>query len=1108
LPVEFRILGPLEVTADGQEVALGGTRQRAVLAILVLHRGEVVSVDRLIDALWGERPPATATKTVQVYVSRLRKALGGQGQIATRSGGYVLEASPDTVDAERFARLAGEGREALDRGDADGASSRLTEALALWRGPPLADLAYESFVQDESMRLEDSRLVAIEDRIEADLALGRHEVLIAELERLVAGHPTRERLLAQLMLALYRSGRQAEALETYREARRTLDRELGLEPGPELQELELAILNQDPKVSAPPRRGSLADLSTRRRGALAIAFGGGLLLAAAVAAFLASRDGDSELAEPNTLAVIDPASAELVATIPTGIEPADLAPDGDAVWVANHGDNSVTRVDVGELAATGTVPARTDIGGLAAGDGGVWLASSRATKLVRYDPSVGSRRAFDLAANPEEFPDTALNPITVGAGSVWVGRSAGGLARVDPKTGDVVSRVPVGNSPSGLDTGFGAVWLSDDIDNEVIRIDPRSAAAVTAAIPVGQSPVAIAAGEGAVWVANVGDDTVSRIDPETSAVTTTIPVPERPTGIAAGDGAVWVASGAAGTVSRINPETNEVGESIPIGGAPHGVAIASGRVWVSVAKAPEPPVTASGPGDDVIRVVMPDDPGTPDPVFAFDFQRVGATCALLYNYPDRPFPEGAELQPEVASGPPEISDDGRRYVFELRDDFRFSPPSDEPVTAEAFARAIERALDPTIKAYPRVHVADVVGAEAYTSGEADQVAGVKADGQVLEIELERPVPNLVERLSTPWFCAVPPDTPASEEPVHLVPSAGPYYVGEYVEGRSLVMRRNPNYQGDRPQGAEEIRFEFGVPLDQGIEEVESGRADYVILDPLLEDPAQAGELARLAAEFGPRSDAAEAGHQQLTTQPAQSLYYFVFNRKRDAFDDLDVRRAVAYALDRDALARNTGVGQAGRPTDQFIPPGTPGFEDVVIYPLDGPDIAKAKRLAGPARFRAMLYTCDLPGCTRHAQILRSNLEAIGITLEVRQFPIGEFFARVLRPGEPWDIAYSNWFGEYPDPANFINDFFEEFSDDFVLFEREFERRSKQAASLVGDRRFAAYAELDRELSVNQVPAVPFASGTTTHFVSARVGCQVLHPVYSLDLAALCVRDED
>ena len=190
--IEFRILGPLEVEHEGRLVPLGGTRQRAVLAILLLHRGEVVSMDRLIDELWGERPPDTATKTVQVYVSRLRKELG-QDLVLTRGGGYVLELDPAQLDAERFDRLAGEGRDALERGEAASASELLRHALDLWRGPPLADLAYEPFAQSHIARLEELRLVALEQRIEADLSLGRHAALIPELETLVREHPARER---------------------------------------------------------------------------------------------------------------------------------------------------------------------------------------------------------------------------------------------------------------------------------------------------------------------------------------------------------------------------------------------------------------------------------------------------------------------------------------------------------------------------------------------------------------------------------------------------------------------------------------------------------------------------------------------------------------------------------------------------------------------------------------------------------------------------------------------------------------------------------------------------------------------------------------------------
>ena len=946
--------------------------------------------------------------------------------------------------------------------------SCLAEALALWRGPPLADLAYESFAQNEIARLEEGRLVAIEDRIDADLALRRHEALIAELERLIADHPTRERLRAQLMLALYRSGRQAEALETYREARRELDRELGLEPGPELQELERAILNQDPAIAAPPRRGSLADLRTRRRGALAIAFGGGLLLAAAVAAILAGGDGDPDLAEPNTLAVIDPESGELVDTIPTGVQPVAVATDGTDVWVANAVDDNLTRIDADERAVVGTVPAEVSIGGIAAGDRSLWIASSRAWKLIRLDPTLGARQTTRLAALPDEFSSGTANPVTVGSDSVWVGRSAGGLARVDGKRGRVIEKIAVGNSPSAIDAGAGGIWLADDADNTVLRIDPRTAGAVTATTPVGQAPQAIAVGEGAVWVANTDDGTVTRLDPETAAVTATIAVGSRPTGIAIGAGSVWVANSLDGTVSRIDAEANEVEATLSVGEAPQAVAFANGLVWVSVQASAEPPAApASGDEAEAIRVLVQDDPGATDPQLASsydDIQRLGATCALLYNYPDRPLPVGAHLQPEVATGPPEISDGGRRYVFTLRDDFRFSPPSDEPVTAEAFARAFERALDPAINSYGATIARDIVGARAYRKGDASGIAGLSADGQTLTIELEHPVPNFVERLSTPWFCSVPPDTPVREEGVDLVPSAGPYYVASHDPNRSLLLRRNPNYGGDRPQGVEEIHYEIGVSPERGAVEVEEGRADYVLLDPTDFDTPPDDLIARLTAEYGPDSEAASAGSQQLFAQPSLSLYYFVFNADSPAFTDPDVRRAVAFAIDRRALARYTGVGETGQPTDQLLPPGIPGYEDEAIYPLDGPDLETARRLAGTARRDAVLYTCDLPECTRHAQILRSNLAAIGIDLDVRLFPLGEFFERIYTPGEPWDIAYTNWFVDHPDPANYINDLFGEGGEVLgAVHDRELERRMDEAVLLSGDPRYEAYAELDRDL---------------------------------------------
>ena len=248
--MRFGILGPFEVADDeGRELALGGRKQRAVLAILLLHAGEVVSSDRLIDELWRERPPATAAKTVQVYVSKLRNALG-DGVLITRAGGYLLDIKAIDIDVGRFQALVGEAHGASQRGDPRGAAESLRDALALWRGPALSDFAYEPFAQGEIARLDEARLVALENRIDAELELGEHALLVGELEALVLEHPLRERMHGQLMLALYRAGRQADALDVYQRARTHLADELGLEPGPALRDLQAQILDQAPGLVA------------------------------------------------------------------------------------------------------------------------------------------------------------------------------------------------------------------------------------------------------------------------------------------------------------------------------------------------------------------------------------------------------------------------------------------------------------------------------------------------------------------------------------------------------------------------------------------------------------------------------------------------------------------------------------------------------------------------------------------------------------------------------------------------------------------------------------------------------------------------------------------
>jgi predicted ATPase/DNA-binding SARP family transcriptional activator len=257
--MEFRVLGPVQVIAGSGPVELASGRQLALLAYLLIARDEVVSRDRLIDALWGEAPPPTATNALQVQVHALRKRLGAE-RIAREGVGYRLCREPGELDLERFEQLTAAGRAELADGRADAAAATLREALELWYGPAYEDVRYEAFAQAEVARLEEQRLAALEDRIEADLALGRHRELVSELEALLAEHHGRERLCGQLMLALYRSGRQTEALDVFQHARQTMRDELGLEPGPELQELQQAVLRQDPALAVEP-----PELRARRR---------------------------------------------------------------------------------------------------------------------------------------------------------------------------------------------------------------------------------------------------------------------------------------------------------------------------------------------------------------------------------------------------------------------------------------------------------------------------------------------------------------------------------------------------------------------------------------------------------------------------------------------------------------------------------------------------------------------------------------------------------------------------------------------------------------------------------------------------------------------------
>lgn len=575
--VDFRILGPLEVLEQGESLHLSGGKKRALLVLLLLHSGESVSTERLIDALWGERPPASAANSVHIYVSQLRKTLGG-GRLATNGGGYSLQLGHDELDARTFERLLGEGRALLVRGEPEAAKTMLTEALGLWRGPPLADFAYEEFARGEIARLEELRVQTTEEGIDADLALGRAGAVVAELEALVRTHPLRERLRGQLMLALYQVGRQTEALDVYRDGRRALADELGLEPGLALQQLERSVLNHDPALEARLEPAQRRASRVRGPALVAIASLALLVIVVIVAIQLRSRHTGLVSVAANSVGVIDPRTNRIVAQVPVGNTPTEVAIGEGSVWVLNSNEQTLSRIDPETKTVLRVVPTTTSASDLAVGAGAVWVAGTTQT-LTRIDPEAPlGARTFGLPGAPDSLISSGEQPSRVAATTraVWA-TTTGGVWRIEPAPR---RRFAFGErgccGPVAI--GLGSIWIASQFGLD--RID-ASTGRLEAYIRLPFAPADLAVGEGGVWVSDHFTDRLWRVDPKRNAVATTIAVGQGPSGVAVGAGSVWVAS-ADGTVSRIDPNTDRVTDRIDVGGTPSGISVGRDGVWVTV----------------------------------------------------------------------------------------------------------------------------------------------------------------------------------------------------------------------------------------------------------------------------------------------------------------------------------------------------------------------------------------------------------------------------------------------------------------------------------------------------------------------------------------------
>ncbi len=582
--MQFFLLGPLGVRDAGREIPVTSRRQRVLLALLLLQPNTVVSRDRLIDQLWDGDPPETAENALHGLVSQVRKLLESPGRsmpLVTRAPGYLLEVDPEDVDLHRFEHLVARGRRAIADDAPEEAAARLGDALGLWRGRPFEDLGDPAFAGPEAARLEELRLGALEDRVEADLRLGRAEELVPELQDLVGREPYRERVRGQLMLALYRSGRQADALAVFSGTRRLFVEELGIEPSSQLQELERAILRQDPSLlaSSPP-----PSAPGRRRRVWWLVAAAALVAVVGVGSVVVLRaSGDGEAmqtgAPPDSIAVIDPKTNRLVDVVGVGSTPIAVAVGAGAVWVVNSQDGTLSRIDPKSRKVTRTIGLGTPAADVTVAFGSVWVANGTAGSLTRVDPLTNAP-AETLHQRPEApLVSPAALAVTSADGSLWLASGTRRVLRIDPANARTIAEIAVPAGPLAVGAGEGGVWIGA-LAHRVSRIETRTNA-LSASIPVANEAEGIAVGKGAVWAA-VCCDSVWQIDPTTSVLTGTIPVGATPSGVAIGEGSVWVASYGNGTVSRINPFTRRVTSTIHVGHGAVDVAVGYGLVWVAV----------------------------------------------------------------------------------------------------------------------------------------------------------------------------------------------------------------------------------------------------------------------------------------------------------------------------------------------------------------------------------------------------------------------------------------------------------------------------------------------------------------------------------------------
>jgi peptide/nickel transport system substrate-binding protein len=470
-----------------------------------------------------------------------------------------------------------------------------------------------------------------------------------------------------------------------------------------------------------------------------------------------------------------------------------------------------------------------------------------------------------------------------------------------------------------------------------------------------------------------------------------------------------------------------------------------------------------------------------------------ATCAKLYNHPGKRGAAGTRPVPEVVDRHT-ISNDGRTYTLTLKQTFRFHTGA--RVTARSFADAFNRDAQPRLQSPATAYMHDIVGADAVIDGRARSISGIEVlDRYRLRIRLTKPAGDLSARLTMPFFCPVLPDTPVDPGGIDNPAGSGPYYVAERIANQRTVLRRNRFYRGNRPANVDQIVWTSGARLEECRQAVEEDRADFCSNPGIGRDAARA-----LVEKYGINRRGG-----QVFVYPSTATWFFVFNHDRPAFEgagQIPLKKAINYAIDRPALTRAFGY-LAGKRTDQMLPPAFARTEG--IYPLGGADVAAARRWYAKAVLKPtklVLYTWTIPPAVTAAQVLAYNLKQLGIDLEVKYYEPLIVTEKARTPGEPFDIVLHGFAADYADAAGFFLPLLGA-GYGVNLDDSGLRRRVEAASRLTGDARLRAWADLDADLMRDNPPWAPFMHPNNRTFVSKSLGCFYNHPLYRVDIVAVC-----